>query len=56
MKQAETLENCIYTQELLLNKYPLHKAGELTSRGLKPSEPIAYKCNPRTKYNIPQDY
>ena len=55
LKEVKKEGNRIYTQELLLNKYPPHEAGELTSRGLKPSEPIAYKCNPRTKYTIPQD-
>lgn len=44
--------NRIYTQELLLNKYPLQDAVELMSRGLNTSETTAYKCNPRTDSNI----
>ena len=45
----------IYTQELLLNKYPPLEAGELMSRGLQVSETTAYKCSPRTKSNITQE-
>ena len=42
----------IYTQELLLNEYPPHEAGELTSRGFKRSGTTAYKCSPRTDLSI----
>ena len=52
LKEVKKEGSRIYTQELLLNKYPLPKAGELTSRGSIRSETIAYKCNPRTDYNI----
>ena len=48
LKEVKKDGNRIYTQELLLKKYPLHNAGELMSRGLKTSESTAYKCSPRT--------
>ncbi len=55
LKEVKKAGNKIYTQELLLNKYPPHEAGELMSRGLQASETTAYKCSPRTVLNIPQD-
>ena len=55
LKEVKKEGNRIYTQELLLNEYPPHEAGELTSRGLKTSGTAAYKCSPRTKNNIAQD-
>lgn len=55
LKEVKKEGSRIYTQELLLNKYPPHEAGELTSRGLIKSESITYKCNPRTNYNIPHE-
>lgn len=55
LKEVKKAGNRIYTQELLLNKYPPHEAGELMSRGLQASETTAYKCSPRTVLNIPQD-
>ena len=55
LKEVKSEGSRIYTQELLLNEYPPHKAGELSSRGFKRSESTAYKCSPRTAYNIVQD-
>ena len=52
LKEVKKDGNRIYTQELLLNKYPPRNAGELMSRGLKTSESTAYKCSPRTDSNI----
>lgn len=52
LKEVKKDGSRIYTQELLLKKYPLHKAGELTSRDFKRSGTVAYKCNPRTDINI----
>jgi hypothetical protein len=52
LKEVVKDGNRIYTQELLLNKYPLQDAGELMSRGLNTSETTAYKCSPRTDSNI----
>ena len=49
LKQVKKDGSRIYTQELLLKKYPLHKAGELTSRGFERSGTTAYKCSPQTK-------
>ena len=54
LKEVKKDGNRIYTQELLLNKYPPHEAGELMSRGLQASETTAYKCSPRTILNITQ--
>lgn len=54
LKQVKKDGSRIYTQELLLKKYPLHEAGELTSRGFERSETTAYKCSPRTKTTIAQ--
>lgn len=52
LKEVKKDGNRIYTQELLLNKYPLQDTGELMSRGLKISETTAYKCSPRTDLTI----
>jgi len=52
LKEVKKEGSRIYTQELLLNEYPPHEAGELTSRGLKTSETTAYKCSPRTDLSI----
>ena len=48
LKEVKLGGTRIYTQELLLNKYPQHEAGEVMSRGLIKSESTAYKCSPRT--------
>lgn len=55
LKEVKSEGSRIYTQELLLNEYPPHKAGELSSRGFQRSESTAYKCSPRTTYNIVQN-
>ena len=36
------------------NEYPLHGAGELSSRSFKISETAAYKCSPRTETILQQ--
>lgn len=55
LKEVKKEGSRIYTQELLLNEYPPHEAGELTSRDFKRSESVAYKCNPRTRLSVHQD-
>ena len=55
LKEVKKDGNRIYTQELLLNKYPPLEAGELMSRGLQTSETTAYKCSPRTELTITQE-
>lgn len=54
LKEVKKEGSRIYTQELLLNEYPPHKAGEFTSRDFKRSETTAYKCSPRTNCIVHQ--